>query len=107
MGAGYSRTVPNVRAILNTRVTANRNRYDEQWYNILCLTTTGAVTKFLLRCKLGSTGKPNSEDAWDGFTAKQQNFSKQRRRVLMWLLESITVRQEPDPHVFMNQVYQL
>ncbi|CAM9554146.1 unnamed protein product, partial [Sphacelaria rigidula] len=83
------------------------DRYNEQSFNVLYLSITGSAASYLSRFQPKGSEKPNVKSAWEGLVAKYQNSSKQRRRLLMRQLDTMTISPGQDPDVFLVKLFQL
>ncbi|CAN0018277.1 unnamed protein product, partial [Sphacelaria rigidula] len=83
------------------------DRCNQQLFHVLYLSTTGPAASYLLRFQPKGSEKPNGKRAWGALISKYQNSSKQRTRILMRELNSVTMSPGQDPDTFLSKVYQL
>ncbi|CAM9795394.1 unnamed protein product, partial [Sphacelaria rigidula] len=89
------------------REIQNWDRYNEQLFNVLYLSTTGSAASYLLCFQPKDSEKANGKIAWEGLVAKYQNLSTQRRRSLIRQLDTMTMSPGQDPDVFLAKLFQL
>ena len=110
--SGYS-TLPAATSILwatddnisNLENIKHWHRDNRLLFDFPSLSTSGAAASFLLQFKPTRSELANGKAAWDGMVGKNQNSTRQRRRILKQQLSHMVMTDGQDPGVFINGVY--